>query len=66
MSLSCGLFAGLRLGEWALDACKSEIAYKLARRNEPQALCLCNVRLESADHGHYRAVGADVATNLKS
>jgi hypothetical protein len=57
---ACDLFAGLRLGEWVQDVSISEIApYELNIRKEA-----CDVRFESADHGHYSAVEADAATNV--
>jgi hypothetical protein len=60
----CGLYAGLRLGEWAQDAFKSEItSYKLNTRSEAQALCLRDIRFESADRAQYSAGAAGAATN---
>jgi hypothetical protein len=62
---ACGLFAGLRLGEWAQNAYKSEMtSYQLNIRNDAQALCLCDVRFASASRGHCSAVEAVAATNL--
>jgi hypothetical protein len=62
---ACGLFAGLRLGEWGQHAYQSEItSYKLNIRNEAQALCLCDVRFESASHGQCSAVEAVTTTHL--
>jgi hypothetical protein len=61
----CGLFAGLRLGEWAQTAYRSEItSYQLNIRNEARALCMCDVRFESAQRGQYSAADAAAATNL--
>jgi hypothetical protein len=59
---TCALFAGFRLSEWAQDAYKSDIAYKLNIRNDTQALCLGDVRFESADRCQHSAVEAGTAT----
>jgi hypothetical protein len=60
---TCGIFAGLRLSEWAQDAHKSDItSYKLSLRNDTQAFCLGDVRFESADRRRYSAAEAAAAT----
>jgi hypothetical protein len=54
---TCGLFTGFRLGEYAQDAYNSEItSYKFNIRKEVQALCLHDVRFESAERGQFSAV----------
>jgi hypothetical protein len=60
----CGLYAGLRLGEWAQEASQSHItSYQLNKRNEARALCMRDVRFEGADRRQYSAVAAANATN---
>jgi hypothetical protein len=62
---TCGLFAGLRLGEWAQDANQSDItSYKLNKRNDAMALSLGDVRFEDANRRQCSAVEAAAATNL--
>jgi hypothetical protein len=62
---TCGLFAGLRLGEWAQPSCQSTItSYKLNIRNEAQALCISDVRFESEHRVQYSAAAAATATNI--
>jgi hypothetical protein len=60
----CGLFGGFRLSEWAQEATKSEMnSYQLNKRHEAQALCMCDVRFESAERGQYSAAAAAAATD---
>jgi hypothetical protein len=61
---ACGLFAGLRLGEWAQDYRSDPASYKLSIRNETQALCIGDVRFESADRRQYSAVEAGAAITI--